>query len=85
MTKITNLTENYYPRRSLSILRSRKVVGMKVVGDNCCWHIRHYYENTVKPMHYEHLGINYNREYSQNGHLQEQQTSIEKDPGKLIS
>ena len=58
---------------------------MKVVGDNCCWHVRHYYDTTDKPMHYEHLGANFNSKYSQNGHLQEQQTSIEKDQGSTCS
>ena len=81
----TNLTENYYPRRSLSFLRERNVVGMVNVGKNCCWHIRHFYDTAVKPMHYEHLGANFNRRYSQNGHLQQQQTSIEKDPGNIFS
>ena len=81
----TNLTENYYPRRSLTFLRERNVVGMVNVGKNCCWHIRHFYDTAVKPMHYEHLGANFNRRYSQNGHLQQQQTSIEKDPGNIFS
>ena len=81
----TNLTENYYPRRSLSFLKKRNVVGMRVVGNDCCWHIRHYFETADKPMHYEHLGANYNTEYSQNDLLQNQQTSIEKDPGIVLT
>ena len=58
---------------------------MRVVGNDCCWHIRHYFETTDKPMHYEHLGANYNTEYSQNDLLQNQQTSIEKDPGIVLT
>ena len=77
---ITKLTNSYYPRRSLSWLREQEVLWMKLIGDNCCWHIKHYEEMFDTPMHYEHIGIGWDKQYPQKGHLQNLQTSLQKDP-----
>ena len=80
---ITYLSDEYYPRRSLSWLRDVQVVRMEVIGEDCCWHIRHYNESFETPMHYEHLGSKFNATYTEEEHLQNQQTELEKDPGSL--
>ena len=54
---------------------------MEVIGENCCWHIRHYNESFETPMHYEHIGSTFNATYTEEEHLQNQQTELEKDPG----
>ena len=79
----TYLSDEYYPRRSLSWLRDVQVVRMEVIGKDCCWHIRHYNESFETPMHYEHIGSTFNATYTEEEHLQNQQTELEKDPGNL--
>ena len=78
---VTYLSDEYYPRRSLSWLRDVQVVRMEVIGEDCCWHIRHYNESFETPMHYEHIGSKFNATYTEEEHLQNQQTELEKDPG----
>ena len=56
---------------------------MEVIGKDCCWHIRHYNESFKTPMHYEHIGSTFNATYTEEEHLQNQQTELEKDPGNL--
>ena len=77
----TKLTNSNYPRRSLSWLREKEVLYMKLIGDKCCWHIKHYKKMFDTPMHYEHIGIGWDKPYPQKGHLQNLQTSFQKDPG----
>ena len=77
----TNLTDCFYPPRSKGILKDVELVRIEVMGEGCCWHIRHYDKSTGLQRHDEHLGHNYNASYVGEVDIQQWHTSAEKDPG----